>query len=289
MKSADFVVLKRPGLAAVRRFPEVEFADYERRLGELQETLQRIQQAYLGTSHRAVVVLEGWDTAGKGGVVRRLGWALDPRSFRVHSIAAPTEREKSLHYLQRFWERLPQYGQIVVFDRSWYGRVMVERVEGFATPAEWRRAYDEINDFERMLLDDGMRLVKLFLHITPEEQLRRFRSRLADPLKRWKLSYEDFRNRTRWEDYEAAIEDMMEKTSTRRAPWHLIPANHKPYGRLAALRIIADRLSRGVSLDPRPLDPKVLEAAERLLGIFAPGGGAPAKKSTPAPKPSHAR
>ncbi len=219
-------------------------------------------------------MLEGWDTAGKGGVVRRLGWALDPRSFRVHSIAAPTEREKSLHYMQRFWERLPQHGQIVVFDRSWYGRVMVERVEGFATPAEWRRAYDEINDFERMLLDDEMRLVKLFLHITPEEQLRRFRSRLADPLKRWKLSYEDFRNRTRWKDYEAAIEDMMQKTSTRRAPWHLIPANDKPYGRLAALRIIADRLSRSVSLDPRPLDAKVLEAAERLLGIFAPANDA---------------
>ncbi len=236
MKSADFVVLKRPSLAGIRRFPEVEFADYERRLAGLQETLQRIQQAYLGTSNRAVVVLEGWDTAGKGGVVRRLGWALDPRSFKVHSIAAPTEREKSLHYLQRFWERLPHHGQIVVFDRSWYGRVLVERVEGFATPAEWRRAYDEINDFERMLLDDEMRLVKLFLHITPEEQLRRFRSRLAAPLKRWKLSYEDFRNRTRWEDYEAAIEDMMQKTSTRRAPWHLLPANDKPYGRLAALQ-----------------------------------------------------
>ena len=123
----------------------------------MQETLQRVQQAYLGTPQRAVIVLEGWDTAGKGGVVRRLGWALDPRSFKVHSIAAPGEREKSLHYLQRFWERLPQHGQIVAFDRSWYGRVLVERVEGFATPDEWRRAYEEINEFERMLLDDGVR------------------------------------------------------------------------------------------------------------------------------------
>ena len=119
----------------------VEFADYERRLAEMQETLQRVQQAYLGTSHRAIIVLEGWDTAGKGGVVRRLGWALDPRSFKVHAIAAPTGREKSLHYLQRFWERLPEHGQIVVFDRSWYGRVLVERVEAYATPTEWRRAY----------------------------------------------------------------------------------------------------------------------------------------------------
>ena len=270
MKIADFVVVGRPDLAAIHRFPTVDLADYERRLAELQETLQRIQQAYLGAPQRAVIVLEGWDTAGKGGVVRRLGWALDPRSFKVHTIVAPEEREKSLHYLQRFWERLPRHGQIVVFDRSWYGRVLVERVEGFATPAEWRRAYDEINEFERMLVADGVRLVKLFLHITPDEQMRRFRNRLLNPLKRWKLSYEDFRNRGRWKDYETAIEDMMEKTSSRRAPWYLIPANDKPYSRLAALRIIADRLSKGVSLEPRPLDPKIIDAAESLLGLRLP-------------------
>jgi polyphosphate kinase 2 (PPK2 family) len=270
MKAADFVVTGRPRLAAIKRFPVVEFADYERRLGAMQETLQLVQQAYLGTSHRAVIVLEGWDTAGKGGVVRRLGWALDPRSFKVHAIAAPNGREKSLHYLQRFWEHLPQHGQIVVFDRSWYGRVLVERVESYASQTEWQRAYDEINDFERMLLADGMRLVKLFLHITPGEQMRRFRNRLTDPLKRWKLSYEDIRNRLRWQDYEKAIEDMMEKTSIRRAPWHLVPANNKPFGRLAAFRIIADRLSKGVALEPRALDPKVAEAAEQLLGIGLP-------------------
>ena len=266
MKPTDFVVLDRPRLASIRHFPSVEFADYERRLSTMQETLQLVQQAYLGTAHRAVIVLEGWDTAGKGGVVRRLGWALDPRSFKVHATAAPNSREKHLHYLQRFWERLPQHGQIVVFDRSWYGRVLVERVEGFATSAEWHRAYDEINHFERMLLADGARLVKLFLHITPEEQLRRFRARLTDPLKRWKLSYEDFRNRDRWPDYQVAIEDMIEKTSTRRAPWHVIPANNKPFGRLAAFRTIVDRLSKGVALEPRPLEPAVAEAAEQLLG-----------------------
>lgn len=280
MNTTDFIVSKRPRLSDVERFPKVEFADYDRRLAELQETLQRVQQAYLGTSRRAVVVLEGWDTAGKGGVVRRLGWALDPRSFKVHSIAAPTEREKSLHYLQRFWERLPQHGQIVVFDRSWYGRVLVERVEGFAQSAEWRRAYDEINDFERMLIADDTRLIKLFMHITADEQLRRFRSRLADPLKRWKLSYEDFRNRARWKDYEEAIDEMLQKTSTSHAPWYLIPANNKPYGRLAALRIMVDRLSKHVPLDPRPLDPKVLEAAERLLGPIVPTNGSSAKKNS---------
>jgi len=290
MKTADFVVSDRPDLAAIKDFPKVDFADYERRLAELQETLQRIQQAYLGTTHRAVIALEGWDTAGKGGVVRRLGWALDPRSFKVAAISAPGEREKSLHYLQRFWERLPQYGQIVAFDRTWYGRVLVERVEGFATPAEWKRAYKEINELAEMLLDDGVRLVKLFLQITPEEQVRRFRNRLTDPLKRWKLSYEDFRNRGRWKEYEEAIEDMMQKTSTRRAPWHLIPANDKPYGRLAALRIIADRLSKNVPLEPRPLDPKVIEAAERLVGMLVPAkqakGDRAAKASAAAPSGS---
>jgi polyphosphate kinase 2 (PPK2 family) len=267
MKTADFIVDKRPRLAAIEGFPKVDRSDYERRLSELQGTLQRVQQAYLGTPQRAVIVLEGWDTAGKGGVVRRLGWALDPRSFKVAATAAPGGREKSLHYLQRFWERLPEHGQIVAFDRSWYGRVLVERVEGFAAHAEWRRAYKEINEFEAMLLDDGVRLVKLFMHITPDEQMCRFRNRLTNPLKRWKLSYEDFRNRGRWTDYEEAIEDMMEKTSTRRAPWHLVPANDKSFGRLAALRVIADRLSKNVSLEPRSLDPKVIEAAERLLGI----------------------
>src|SRR6202049_1276168 len=216
MKSTDFVVTGRPGLAAIERFPEVEFADYERRLAKMQQTLQRVQEAYLGTSRRAIIVLEGWDTAGKGGVVRRLGWALDPRSFKVHAIAAPTSRDKSLRYLQRFWERLPEHGQIVVFDRSWYGRVLVERVGGFATKREWGRGYEEINQFERLLVEDCTQMVKIFLHITPQEQMRRFSARLTDPLKRWKLSYEDFRNRDRWKDYEAAIEDMLEKTSTKR-------------------------------------------------------------------------
>ena len=207
----------------------MEFADYERRLSTLQGTLQLIQQAYLGTSERALLVLEGWDTAGKGGLIRRLGWALDPRSFKVHPIAAPDEHERAQHYLQRFWSRLPAKGEIVAFDRSWYGRVLVERVEGFATTKEWRRAYREINEFECVLINSGVRLVKLFLHITPDEQIRRFRDRLVDPVKRWKLSYDDFRNHARSSDYVTAIEDMMAETSTKHAPWHLIPANSKPY------------------------------------------------------------
>jgi polyphosphate kinase 2 (PPK2 family) len=247
----------------------MDFADYERRLASLQELLQLIQQAYLGTSERGLLVLEGWDTAGKGGVVRRLGWALDPRSFKVHPVRAPDEHERAQHYLQRFWQRLPEKGQIVVFDRSWYGRVLVERVEGLATSNDWRRAYREINEFERLLVDSGVRLVKLFLHITPDEQVRRFRDRLIDPLKRWKLTYEDFRNRDRRSDYETAIEDMIEETSTKHAPWYLVPANNKPYGRIASFRILADRLGKDVLLEPRPIDPGLFEKAKRTLGLTA--------------------
>ncbi|MGO9171157.1 MAG: polyphosphate kinase 2 family protein [Rhodomicrobium sp.] len=267
IKPQNFVVTQRPRLAEITGHPTMEFADYERRLTSLQEVLQLIQQAYLGTGDRALIVLEGWDTAGKGGVVRRLGWALDPRSFKVHPIAAPDEHERAQHYLQRFWCRLPAKRQITAFDRSWYGRVLVERVEGLATKKEWRRAYREINEFELMLINSGIRLVKLFLHITPDEQERRFRDRLFNPVKRWKLSYEDFRNRSRWADYETAIEDMMEETSTDYAPWHLIPTNNKPYGRIATFRILADRLGKDVDLEPRAIDSRLLQEAKTALRL----------------------
>jgi AMP-polyphosphate phosphotransferase len=267
VKADDFIVTKRPRLGSTNKQRKVEFADYERRLATMQSSIQAIQQAYLGTRERAVVVLEGWDTAGKGGIVRRLGWALDPRSFKVHPIAAPSSQEKGKHYLQRFWEKLPEQGQIVVFDRSWYGRVLVERVEGFATKREWRRAYEEINQFERLLVKDGIRIVKIFLDISQGEQIRRFKDRVTDPLKRWKLSYEDFRNRERWADYELAIEDMMDETSNKLAPWYLVPANDKPFGRLAAFTILIARLGKGVSLEPRPLDPKIAELAARLFDL----------------------
>jgi polyphosphate kinase 2 (PPK2 family) len=264
-----FVVKGRPRLSKLTDYPELDFAAYEQRLASLQRVLQLIQQAYLGSSERALIVLEGWDTAGKGGVVRRLGWALDPRSFKVHPVSAPDEHERAEHYLQRFWRHLPHKGQIVVFDRSWYGRVLVERVEGFATEAEWRRAYREINEFERVLTDSGVRLIKLFLHITADEQVRRFRDRLINPLKRWKLSYEDFRNRAHRSDYVVAIEDMLEETSTKFAPWYLIPANDKPFGRIVAFRILADRLGKGVPLKPRAISPHLFKQARRKLGLSA--------------------
>ncbi|WP_282608239.1 polyphosphate kinase 2 family protein [Pelagibius sp. Alg239-R121] len=239
---------------------------YHEQLAKLQTKLLRIQQTYLHTGDNAVIAFEGWDAAGKGGTIRRMSAVLDPRGFKVWPIAAPKPHDLARHYLTRFWERLPSQGELAVFDRTWYGRVLVERVEGFAKPREWKRAYEEINDFERLMTDNGTRLVKLFLHVTPEVQLERFEARLHDPMKRWKLSYEDFRNRDSRPAYEKAINDMFERTSTKAAPWHVIPANDKKFARIAAMEIIADCLAKGVDLKPRPLDEKVREEADKLFG-----------------------
>ncbi|MFD2238431.1 polyphosphate kinase 2 family protein [Aureimonas populi] len=228
--------------------------EYETRLAELQQRFEVIQQAYLFRGQTAVVVFEGWDAAGKGGAIRRISAVMDPRGFKVWPIGAPEPRDLRRHYMARFWERLPARGEICVFDRSWYGRVLVERVEGLASEPQWRRAYREINEFERLLADDGTHIAKVFLYITAEEQLERFEKRLKDPLKRWKLSYEDFRNRERWGDYERAANEMLEETSTPHAPWLVVPANSKKYARIAALTEVADRLSQGVDLSPRPVD-----------------------------------
>ena len=257
----------RPRLAEISEFPKMDFADYERRLTSLQGVLQLIQQAYLGTrSGLSSCLRDGIPPARAASFAALAGPSIHAVSKSI-PIAAPDEHERAQHYLQRFWRRLPEKGQIVAFDRSWYGRVLVERVEGLAAKKEWRRAYREINEFERMLIDSGIRLVKLFLHITPDEQMRRFRDRLTDPVKRWKLSYEDFRNRARWADYETAIEDMMAETSTDLAPWHLIPANNKPYGRVAAFRILVDRLGQDVSLEPHQIAPALLSEAKRALSL----------------------
>lgn len=238
-----------------------------------QEKLVRIQQAYLFTGQRAVVVFEGMDAAGKGGTIRRIAWAMDPRSLKVWPIGAPNEVERRQHYLQRFWSRLPERAQIAVFDRSWYGRVLVERVEGFASGQEWKRAYAEINDFERQMVDDGIRVVKFFLHVSKDEQLRRLEERLRNPLKRWKLSYEDFRNREKWKEYVEAAEDMFARTSTAAAPWHVIGSDDKPAARAAALGILAQRLAVSLDLSDPPLDGRILKAAAHILGKEAVKAG----------------
>lgn len=241
-------------------------AEYERRLARLQLRMLSIQQAFFHDRLRGVVVVEGWDAAGKGGMIRRLGEKLDPRGFKVWPISAPDPAEQARHYLYRFWTKLPEPGTLAVFDRSWYGRVLVERVQELAPRDVWRRAYREINEFERMLSADGVRIAKVFLHITPEEQLRRFAERLNDPYKRWKLTAADIRDHLRWEDYVVAAEDMFARTSTAHAPWHVVPGDRKWYARVASIERIADRLGRGLDLTPPRLDPGVERAALRLLG-----------------------
>lgn len=241
--------------------------EYDRKLVELQNRLREVSLAYRAQERRAVVVFEGWDAAGKGGTIRRMSWPLDPRGLKVWPISAPTPEERGQHYLYRFWKRLPRSGQLVIFDRSWYGRVLVERVEGFAALAEWKRAYAEINEFERMLDDDGIRVVKIFLHISRQEQLARFRARFKDPLKRWKLSDDDLRNRARYPEYAEAIDEMFRKTSTVAQPWAVVPGNDKKYGRLEAIRIVVDRLAAGVDLAPPGLDPDFAKRARKLLSL----------------------
>ena len=260
---------KPPRLAALDMTAQLDQADYLRQLAKVQESLRRIQQAYLKSGNSAAIIFEGWDAAGKGGTIRCMSAVLDPRGFKVWPISAPRQYYLERHYLARFFERLPPRGAISVFDRSWYGRVLVERIELLATAKDWRRAYREINEFERALTDHGTRVIKIFLHITPKEQLRRFRDRVLDPMKRWKLSYEDFRNRKQWSAYEEAIDDMFRETSTFYAPWHAIPANSKKYARVEALKIISKRLSSGIDLAPAELDQEVIREAQELLEIDA--------------------
>jgi AMP-polyphosphate phosphotransferase len=241
----------------------------ETEIAELQRRLAHIAAASLRARTRSVVLVEGPDAAGKGGLIRRMTAELDPRGVKVWPIGAPTAQERSQHYLQRFWARLPDCGVIAVFDRSWYGRVLVERIEGFATEDEWRRAYDEISAFEHMLVEDGVRLVKLYLHVSPYEQRRRLLKRLGDPWKRWKLSSEDFRNRARAEDYITAADEMFARTSTKRAPWTLIAADDKDHARVAGLRVIADALGRGLDLSPPTLPAEIETAARASFGDAA--------------------
>ena len=214
----------------------IDQEEYRTKVKEYQLRLLNLQRAVMETKHNLIVVVEGPDAAGKGGAIRRLVEKLDPRTFRVYSVVKPTQEEYQYHYLWRFWNKLPPHGQITIFDRSWYGRVLVERVEGFATTVEWKRAYREINEFERLLAEDGSLIVKVYFHITKDEQLERFRRREADPLKHWKITEEDWRNRRKWAEHNEAAEAMFEQTWTHYAPWTVIEANYKWYARLKFLR-----------------------------------------------------
>lgn len=224
--------------------------EYKEQLPEYQVKLRELALKCYQKRQSVVVVYEGWDAAGKGGSIRRVTEKLDPRGYHVYAIAAP-KVGKHRHYLWRFWRRLipPDEKQLVIFDRSWYGRVLVERVEGFAEEHEWKRAYREINDFERQLTNNGALVVKFWFHIDNDEQLARFEARKRTPHKRWKLTDEDYRNREKWHEYEDAVNEMLLRTSTQTAPWALIEGNDKRHARVKSLRHLVDSLETKLGND----------------------------------------
>lgn len=261
--------------SGIKTLSSIDFSDsilinkneYQKKLKKWQKKMLQVQQAYFHQNRKAILVFEGWDASGKGGAIRRITEKLDPRGVTVHPISAPTAQEQSKHYLHRFQARLPEAGSIAIFDRSWYGRVLVERIEGYATEHEWQRAYQEVNEFERCLMDDGVKIIKIFMHISPEEQLKRFEERLNNPVKRWKLTTEDIRNRERWDDYEISTDEMFKYTSTKTAPWHIIRGNHKWFARIDVLKTVVNQLAQDVDTRPPPVDPNVIDDAYKVLGL----------------------
>lgn len=222
---------------------KTEWKSYRKELESFQSQLKQFTRQARKAGISSVLVFEGWDAAGKGGVIRRLTQAMDAQDYRVVPIGAPTSEEKAHHYLWRFWQHIPRNGRVVIFDRSWYGRVLVERVEGFAQRSEWQWAYSEINDFEEQLHEHGIIILKFWLHIDPDEQLRRFEAREQTTYKKYKITEEDYRNRDRWQDYEIAVTDMVSRTSTEYARWHLIPANDKRQARLEVIKVFCQALA----------------------------------------------
>jgi polyphosphate:AMP phosphotransferase len=233
---------RRTVLDGVDLVADLDDDDYRRDLEALQVRLHELAWRMRSARGNVVAVFEGWDAAGKGGAIRRVTRSMDARLYRTLSVAAPTDEERAHHYLWRFWRHLPMRGNMTLYDRSWYGRVLVERVEGFAAESEWRRAYQEINDFEAQLVEHGTVVLKFWLHISPEEQLERFRERERTPWKAHKITDEDWRNRERWGAYEEAVNEMVARTSTPQAPWTLVPANSKRHARVAVLRTFCERL-----------------------------------------------
>lgn len=219
---------------------------YKKQLQEYQAKLNSLSRKAKEKKQGAILLFEGPDAAGKGGAIRRVTAALDARQYRVIPFAAPTDEERAQHYLWRFWRHIGRDGRFHIFDRSWYGRVLVERIEGFATEHEWRRAFAEINDFEEQLHEHGLLLLKYWIHISKDEQLARFKAREQTPHKRWKITDEDWRNRERWEEYDVAVNDIVEQTSTRTAPWILVEGNDKQFARIKVLKTFCDGLEEAL-------------------------------------------
>ncbi len=233
--------LRSAGRARLLALPldqKLSSAEYEAKREKWLGRLHLATRAAQAAGRSIIFVFEGWDAAGKGGAIRRLTSAIDARDYRVIPVAKPTDEEKSHHYLWRFWRHVPRAGLVTIYDRSWYGRVLVERLEGFCSEPAWRRAFGEINDFESQLVDHGTIVVKFWMHVSREEQLKRFREREKTAYKRHKINAEDWRNRRKWDAYEVAVGDMLALTD-RAAPWHLIPANNKRYARLQILKTAA--------------------------------------------------
>ena len=228
----------------------LEKSVYEEQLTQAQARLNRLARKAFRKPLGAILVFEGWDAAGKGGAIRRVAHALDARNYRIIPIAAPTDEEHAHHYLWRFWRHLPRLGRTTIYDRSWYGRVLVERIESFASEPEWRRAYHEINDFEEALVEFGIVLCKFWIHISEDEQLRRFQERESKPWKQHKITAEDYRNREKWPQYEAAVADMIGQTSTEYAPWTLVEGNDKRFARVKVLRTVCERMEEAFHRRP---------------------------------------
>ena len=240
----DYPLLKMPKLAEVPLNQDMTKEEYEIRLKELQKKLKKLHNKIYRKQIPVIIAYEGWDAAGKGGNIKRLTSALDPRGFEVHPIAAPEPHEKARHYLWRFYHRLPKTGHIAIFDRTWYGRVMVERLEGFCSENDWKRAYNEMNEFEKELSDWGAVVIKFWIQIDKDTQLARFTERQNTPEKQWKITDEDWRNREKWDQYEVAIDEMIAKTSTENAPWYIIQSNNKYYARIQAIQIVIDEIEK---------------------------------------------
>lgn len=237
-----FPLEKIPKLSEISLDKEISEEEYKKELKNLQSKLSELHNKLYRRKIPVVIAYEGWDAAGKGGNIKRITEALDPRGFEVHPIASPLPNEKARHYLWRFWNRLPKTGHIAIFDRTWYGRVMVERLEGFCSENEWQRAYNEINEFERELSDWGAVIIKFWVQIDKDTQLARFEERQNTPEKQWKITDEDWRNREKWDLYETAVNEMLKKTNTTYAPWHVLESNDKKYARIKALKIVIDAI-----------------------------------------------
>ena len=251
-------------LAAYEDGPKYK-GHYKKDLKKLQDHLEHIQVAHIVRDRAAVLMFEGWDAAGKGGIIERLVTKWDQRHYEVYPISAPTPEEKAHDYLWRFRTRLPAAGHIAIFDRSWYGRVLVERVEGYATEAEWSRAYEEINTFEADLIASGTTLIKVFVHTSQAEQDKRLQARIDEPWKRWKTGLDDFRNRAKRPAYLDAMHDMFARTDTGGAPWFVVDGNNKKHARMTALEHIAEVLAAHVDMTPPLLDPEVAKVARDAL------------------------